>query len=90
LAVAGFGQGDIDVSVQDGQLIITGDRKLPDNNVVYQHQGISARRFIRTFQLGDYVEVTTALAKDGILTVQLERVVPEAMKPKTIAITYIN
>jgi molecular chaperone IbpA len=40
--------------------------------------------------LGDYVEVTTALAKDGILTVQLERVVPEAMKPKTIAITYAN
>lgn len=90
LAVAGFGQGDIDVSVQDGQLIITGDKKPQDNNVVYQHQGISARRFIRTFQLGDYVEVTTALAKDGILTVQLERVVPEAMKPKTIAITYAN
>ena len=55
---------------------------------MYEHQGISARRFIRTFTLAEYVEVANAQSRDGILTVTLERQVPEAMKPKTIAIAY--
>jgi molecular chaperone IbpA len=57
---------------------------------VYQHQGISARKFVRSFSLADYVEVLDAVARDGILVIRLERVVPEAMKPKSIAITYTN
>ena len=90
MAVAGFTQGEVTVNVNEGQLIITGekgDTDLPEGHV-YEHQGISARRFIRTFTLADYVEVTDAASKDGILTVVLERQIPEAMKPKTIAITY--
>ena len=90
VAVAGFTQGEVTVNVNEGQLIITGekgDTDLPEGHV-YEHQGISARRFIRTFTLADYVEVTDAASKDGILTVVLERQIPEAMKPKTIAITY--
>ena len=90
VAVAGFTQGEVVVNVNEGNLIITGEKlatDLPEGHV-YEHQGISARRFIRTFTLADYVEVTSALARDGILTVKLERQVPEAMKPKTIAITY--
>jgi molecular chaperone IbpA len=92
VAVAGFSQGEIEVSVKDGDLIITGEKlntELPEGHE-YTHQGISARRFVRSFSLADYVEVESAIARDGILTVKLERHIPEAMKPKTIAITYAN
>jgi molecular chaperone IbpA len=90
VAVAGFAPGEIDVQVKDGELIITGEQQLQDTSVAveYLHQGISARRFLRTFTLADYVEVTSAISRDGILTVMLERHIPEAMKPKTIAISY--
>jgi molecular chaperone IbpA len=90
VAVAGFTQGEVTVNVNEGNLIITGEKlstDLPEGHV-YEHQGISARRFIRTFTLADYVEVTNAVSQDGILTVSLERRVPEALQPKTIAITY--
>jgi molecular chaperone IbpA len=92
VAVAGFSQGEINVEVRDGDLIVTGEKTstdLPEGHE-YTHQGISARRFVRTFSLADYVEVESAVARDGILTVKLERHIPEAMKPKTIAITYTN
>ena len=59
-----------------------------DLDHVYQHQGISARKFQRTWPLVEYMEVVDAVARDGILTVRLEHRVPEAMKPKAIAITY--
>ena len=92
VAVAGFTQGEVTVNVNEGQLIITGEKlstDLPEGHV-YEHQGISARRFLRTFTLADYVEVTNATSQDGILTVSLERQVPEALLPKTIAITYVK
>ena len=91
VAVAGFSQGEIEISVKEGELIITGEKTatLPEGHV-YRHQGISARKFVRTFSLAEYVEVKTAEVKDGILTVYLEREIPEAAKPKTIAITYAN
>ncbi len=90
VAVAGFDQGEVEVSVKDGNLIISGERQ-PEAQLVgteYLHQGISARRFMRTFSLADYVEVIDASSANGILTVRLERKLPEAMKPKTIAINY--
>ena len=90
VAVAGFSEGEVEVSVKDGNLVMSGDKQ-PEAQIVgteYLHQGISARRFIRTFSLADYVEVVDASSRDGILTVRLERKLPEAMKPKTIAITY--
>lgn len=91
VAVAGFSQGEVDINVQDGELIITGEKTetIPEGHV-YRHQGISARKFVRTFSLADHVEVKEAVSKDGILTVKLERIVPESAKPKTIAITYTN
>jgi molecular chaperone IbpA len=92
VAVAGFTQGEVEVNVNEGNLIITGEKieqALPEGHS-YEHHGISARRFIRTFTLADYVEVTSAQSRDGILTVSLERKVPEALLPKTIAITYAN
>lgn len=89
LAVAGFVQGEIDVTFHDGVLTITGEKKTEeDSNTEYLHRGISARKFVRTFNLADHIEVRSALAQDGILTVRLERDVPEEAKPKSIAITY--
>ncbi len=92
LAVAGFSQGELEINVRDGDLVVSGEKQnaqLPEGHS-YKHQGISARKFLRSWSLGDYVEVVDAVAKDGILTVRLERKVPEAMKPKTIAISYQN
>lgn len=91
IAVAGFGEGSIDVQIKDGELIVTGDKstELPQGHV-YRHQGISSRKFIRTFTLGEYMEVKSASVKDGILSVACVRELPDAVKPKSIAITYAN
>ena len=83
VAAAGFRQDEIEVEIADGTLKICGnhrDEVRPE--VEYLHHGISARGFMRTFQLSDYVEVRDAIMKDGILTVCLERIVPETMRPK--------
>ena len=92
VAVAGFTQGEVEVNVNEGQLIITGEKPVTElsEGHTYEHHGISARRFVRSFTLDNYVEVISALSQDGILTIKLERRLPEAMKPKTIAITYTN
>ena len=90
VAIAGFKQGEVNVEVKEGNLIISGEKnetELPEG-YSYEHHGISARRFIRTFAIADYVEVRSAVSKDGILTVALERIIPEALQPKSIAITY--
>lgn len=87
IAAAGFRQDEIDVEVKDGQLLVQGNQTAElRTEVEYLHHGISNRGFLRTFQLSDYVEVREALMKDGILTVRLERIVPEAMKPRKIAV----
>ena len=90
IAAAGFRQDDIDVEFHEGKLTIRGQhaQTLDDQTVEYLHHGISNRTFVRSFTLADYVEVKGAVMKDGILTVQLERVIPESQKPKSIAITY--
>ena len=89
IAVAGFTEGEIDVSTHDGVLIIKGEKAEEQKiEVEYLHQGIGTRRFERTFNLSDYVEVVSAVVANGILSVDLERNVPDSMKPKTIAIDY--
>ena len=89
LAVAGFREGDIDVEYHEGRLIITGCKinNPEDSAPEYLHHGISNRDFQRIFTLADYVEVKDANLQDGVLTVHLERVLPEIMKPKKISIT---
>jgi molecular chaperone IbpA len=85
LAVAGFSKTDIDVSVDNGTLIIKGEiAEVTDAQVV--HKGIAARKFTRTFALGEYMEVSSAELKDGMLTINIVRVVPEDKKPKIIKI----
>ena len=91
LAVAGFAQGEIDVTFHDNVLTVTGEKKIAEEaEYEYLHHGISAHKFSRQFPLADHVEVRSATARDGILTVSLEHVVPEEDKPKSIAITYAS
>ena len=87
IAVAGFAQGDIDIQVKEGELIITG-AKSDEDDTQYLHHGIGTRKFTRTFNLAEYVEVKSADVENGVLKIALERNIPEAMKPKSIAINY--
>ena len=87
LAVAGFKKADIDISLEDGTLIIKGESNVLDESVEYLHKGIAERNFIRTFELAEFVEVKEAKLEDGILRVSLFRNVPDAMKPKRIKIS---
>jgi molecular chaperone IbpA len=85
LAIAGFSKEDIDVSVDNGTLIIKGEIvEVTDAEVV--HKGIAGRKFVRSFALGEYMEVTSAELKDGMLHVNVVRIVPEDKKPKSIKI----
>jgi molecular chaperone IbpA len=92
IAVAGFREGDINITLEKNVLTIKGEQAVKldesEKEVEYVHRGISARNFDRTFTLADYVEVIGASAENGILRIELERQVPEEQKPKTIAITY--
>jgi molecular chaperone IbpA len=85
LAVAGFGKEDVDVSVDNGTLIIKGETvEVTDAEVV--HKGIAGRKFTRSFALGEYMEVTGAELKDGMLHINVERIIPEDKKPRSISI----
>lgn len=85
LAVAGFGRDEIDVTAQQNLLIVSG-RKAEDGEHSYVHRGIAARSFERRFALGDYVQVKSAELKDGLLSIDLVREIPEEMKPRRIEI----
>jgi molecular chaperone IbpA len=87
VAVAGFSEDELEVKVQDSQLTITSKPvKAEENEVGYIHRGIARRAFELRFSLADYIEVTGASVDNGMLTADLVRNVPEAMKPRTIAI----
>lgn len=89
LAVAGFKDGDITVTVDKNLLTIEGSQSVDLNsNVEYLHRGISARNFTRTFTLADHVEVVDATVNNGIMGIVLERIVPDELQPKKIAITF--
>ena len=89
VAVAGFAESEINVELADNVLTVTGE-KIKDEQIAptYLHQGISNRNFVRDFTLADNVEVRGAIVENGILSVELELVVPEEKKPKSIAITF--
>ena len=85
LAVAGFTKEDINLSVDNGTLVISGEiTEITDAEVL--HKGIAARKFTRSFALGEYMEVSSASLKDGMLNINIIRLVPEDKKPKTIKI----
>jgi molecular chaperone IbpA len=89
VAVAGFAEGEIDISMEKRVLTIAGARQTQEDSAhEYLHRGISSRDFRHTFTLAEHVEVKSAAICNGILSVYLEREVPEEAKPKSIAITY--
>ena len=91
VAVAGFAEGEIDIALDKRLLTITGNKQRDDDAAhEYLHRGISSRDFKQTFPLAEHVEVKGATIRDGILTVYLEREIPESAKPKSIAITYTS
>ena len=86
MAVAGFSPDEIDLTQHDTSLLVSGQRKGRDGERHYLHHGIAARSFRQTFNLADHVKVTGANLENGLLTVELKREVPEAMKPRRIEI----
>ncbi len=91
VAVAGFREGEIDISLDKRVLTISGAKKTEEKtDWDYLHRGISSRDFRQNFTLAEHVEVRSASIRDGILSVNLERVIPEEARPKSIAITYQN
>ena len=88
LALAGFGKKDISVKYADNELTISSNHEnwTDDKKESLVHQGISKRKFTRTFTLAEDVEVKDAEIKDGLLTVSLERIIPEGKKPREIKV----
>jgi molecular chaperone IbpA len=86
MAVAGFGQDDINIELKENALTVRGENKGDDKDKTFLHRGIATRTFERRFQLADHVEVTGADLVNGLLHVDLKRELPEAMKPRTITI----
>ena len=88
LAVAGFGEKDLNVEVRDGVLSVSGKREdgVKEDKGSFLHQGIAGRAFERRFQLADHVEVRSAKLENGLLHIELEQIVPEEKKPRRIAI----
>ncbi len=86
MAVAGFSENELEITSEQNTLVISGrqDDDSADRNYLYR--GIAARNFERKFQLAEHVRVTDARLENGLLHVALERVIPEAMKPRTIEI----
>lgn len=86
MAVAGFGEDDLNIVVEKNTLTIVGDKRAEESEGDFLHRGIAARSFERRFNLADHVEVKSAELENGLLHIKLVREIPEAMKPKTIAI----
>ncbi|NLS14316.1 Hsp20 family protein [Vibrio sp. SM6] len=85
MAVAGFAQEQLDLTQNENMLIVKGERPAEEGKN-YIYQGIAERNFERKFQLADYVKVIGATMENGLLHVDLEREIPEAMQPRKISI----
>lgn len=86
IAVAGFGDDDLSIEVNERNLIVTGRKSDDDSDRKFLHRGIATRAFERRFHLADHVQVTGASHVNGMLHIELVREVPEALKPRRIAI----
>ena len=86
LAIAGFSKDDITIELKEHVLSIKGDREQRRDQDKYVHKGISGRKFYKSFRLSEYAEVTGADLSDGILTVNIEVVLPEEKRPQQISI----
>ena len=89
MAIAGFSEEDLEIESENNSLVITGTKSAEANDKAtrkFIHQGIADRNFERKFQLGEHVKVVGAFMKNGLLHIDLQRDIPEALKPRKIAI----
>lgn len=89
MAVAGFSEDELDVTVRENTLVISGQARSDgeDEKVQYLHRGIARRAFERRFELAETIKVIGATLENGLLVISLQRVIPEEKKPRTIHIT---
>ncbi|MEQ9641230.1 MAG: Hsp20 family protein [Alphaproteobacteria bacterium] len=86
MAVAGFGEDELDVTVSENSLVVTAKPAAEETQVKYLHRGIARRAFERRFELAANIVVTAAALKNGLLQIELKRQVPEHLKPRRIEI----
>jgi len=88
LAVAGFGESEIDIEIDDGKLVVRGkvDSSTDESTDSFLHRGIATRAFTRAFAIDDHIEVKNAELFNGMLKIALERLVPEEKKPKKVPV----
>lgn len=86
MAVAGFSQDDLDLTVQDNTLVVTGRTANEAQKTEVLYRGIAGRAFERRFVLADHIMVEGAEMQNGLLHINLKRVVPESLKPRRVAI----
>lgn len=86
IAVAGFNDADLEIELRQNALVVSARKEKDDTARTYLHRGIATRAFEKTFQLADHVHVTGAEHVNGMLHIDLMREVPEALKPRRIAI----
>ena len=87
MAVAGFAEDELNISVQEGVLTVSGKAQRDEEQANFLHRGIARRAFERRFELADFIQVKGATLANGLLHVDLVREVPEAMKPRTVKIS---
>lgn len=90
MAVAGFAEDELDITVTENSLVVTAKPKAEDEQATYLHRGIARRAFERRFELAANIVVGGASLKHGLLTVELQRQVPEHLKPRKIEIAAAN
>ncbi|AUR00340.1 Hsp20 family protein [Phaeobacter inhibens] len=90
IAVAGFSEADLGVEVKENALVVSAKKSEDDSDRTYLHRGIATRAFERRFTLADHVRVTGASHSDGMLHIDLQREVPEALKPRRIEISTVK
>ncbi|MFC1673489.1 Hsp20 family protein [Pseudomonadota bacterium] len=87
MAVAGFGESDLDIQVEANELTVSGRIESTEEDVKFLHRGIATRTFQRRFALADHIKIKGAKLANGLLHIELEREVPDALKPRKISIS---
>ena len=92
MAVAGFSENELDVTIHEGTLIVVGrsEQESVEDDKTFLYRGIAGRQFERRFQLADFIEIKSASLNNGLLHINLKREVPEKMKPRKITIDNQN
>lgn len=85
-ALAGFAESDLDIQVENNTLTVRGKQSQDKDTTTYLHRGIAGRSFERKFELANHIQVTGARMENGLLHVDLKREIPEALKPRRVAI----